>query len=66
AFSPDGSLLLVGSNDRLAVIYDIAAKKVKTPIKGHTESVRGVAFAPDGKLCAGAEVEGGEITGRIA
>src|SRR5206468_4193076 len=49
---PDSKTLLAGSNDNSAVLYDIAAKKVKFELTDHTESVRGVAFSPSGKTCA--------------
>jgi roadblock/LC7 domain-containing protein len=48
AFSPDGKLVLTGSDDNTARLWE-AAMAVAT-LSGHTLRVNAVAFSPDGKL----------------
>jgi eukaryotic-like serine/threonine-protein kinase len=48
AFSPDGSKVVTGSNDRLARIWDAATGRVLRVLTGHTDVVEQVAFTPDG------------------
>jgi hypothetical protein len=48
AFSPDGTRLLTGSDDRTARVWDARTGTPLLELKGHTGSVRSVAFSPDG------------------
>src|SRR5439155_23472981 len=54
AFSPDGKLLVTGSEDTTARVWDVAKKEAKfaDPLGGHTDTVTGVAFSPRGQLIA--------------
>jgi WD40 repeat protein/3',5'-cyclic AMP phosphodiesterase CpdA len=52
AFSADGQLLVTGSEDTLARIWDIATGELREELRGHTEPVNGVTFSLDGKLVA--------------
>jgi len=47
--SRDGQRLLVGSEDRVARIFDMKSGKLIKELKGHTGGVTGAAFLPDGK-----------------
>jgi hypothetical protein len=49
AFSVDSRLVLTGSDDDTAELWDAATGKQIRPFTGHEESVRSVAFSPDGK-----------------
>jgi eukaryotic-like serine/threonine-protein kinase len=51
AFSPDGKILVSGSNDGTAKVWDLATGRVcrTLPINSHVTSV---AFSPDGKTLA--------------
>jgi WD40 repeat protein len=50
AFSPDGKLVLTGSDDKTARLWDLHTGKPIHNLQGHTNDVRAVAFSPDGKL----------------
>ncbi|MSQ96764.1 MAG: WD40 repeat domain-containing protein [Gemmataceae bacterium] len=50
AYSSDGRRIATGSNtNNLVKVWDAETGKHLLTLKGHTESVRGVAFSPDGK-----------------
>ena len=49
AFSPDSRLLLSGSFDNTAIIWDIETRSVRQHLKGHTGFIFGAAFTPDGE-----------------
>jgi WD40 repeat protein len=48
AFSPDGTRVLTGSEDKTARVWDPATGEVMATLVGHTASVRAVTFSPDG------------------
>ncbi len=48
AFSPDGRLLVTGSGDRVARIYETASGKLLHRLKGHRLPLTTVAFSPNG------------------
>jgi WD40 repeat protein len=50
AFSPDGKLVLTGSTDNTARLWEAATGKPVATLSGHTGSVFAAAFSPDGKL----------------
>ena len=47
--SPDGRTIAVGEADKLVTLWDIAAKRKLTSLRGHTGWVAHVRFSPDGK-----------------
>jgi WD40 repeat protein/serine/threonine protein kinase len=47
-FSPDGRLLLTGSQDNSVKVWDVARGKVLKTLRGHAGWVRSCAFTPDG------------------
>jgi WD40 repeat protein/tRNA A-37 threonylcarbamoyl transferase component Bud32 len=49
AVSPDGRLLLSGSNDKTARLWDLATGKEVRRFEGHPENILTVAFSPDGR-----------------
>jgi WD40 repeat protein len=51
SFSPDGSLIAVGTGNDVQ-IWDTASGKQLTTLTGHSAAVGNVAFSPDGKLLA--------------
>ena len=52
AFSPDGSLLASGSDDRSVIIWRTADRKQSRRLPGHPETVAALAFSPNGQTLA--------------
>jgi WD40 repeat protein len=49
AFSPDGRLIITGSDDRTARVWDAATGAPRAVLRGHEEAVSAVAFASNGR-----------------
>lgn len=56
AFSPDGALLAVASQDSAIRVYDARGTELRT-LSGHTASVSHVSFSKDGARLASASVD---------
>ena len=60
AFSPDGKILAVGTGNDVpepvfgVSLWDVGSRKAIASLKGHTGSIRAVAFSADGRLLASA------------
>ena len=52
ALSPDGRIVATGSEDRTAILWDVEWGRERTTLRGSWGSVRGLAFAPDGRVLA--------------
>jgi WD40 repeat protein len=49
AFSPDGQLVVSGSDDKTVRVWDVTTGAERHTMHGHTSLVRSVAFSPDGQ-----------------
>jgi WD40 repeat protein len=58
ALSPDGQLLAVGSEDKIIVLWDLAAGKERARLHGHGKRVGPVAFLPTGDMLVSASDDG--------
>jgi WD40 repeat protein len=58
AFAPDGRTLASGGQDGTVVVWDVATRRARAPLRGHTGAVRGLSFSPDGKVLATAGDDG--------
>ena len=55
AFSPDGTTIVSGSEDKTVRLWDIrTGKPIGQALKGHSDSVTSVTFSPNGKTIASA------------
>jgi hypothetical protein len=48
-FSPDGELVVTGSQDKNAAVWDAATGKRRMILKGHALAVTSASFSPDGR-----------------
>lgn len=57
-FSPDGQLLVSGSDDETVLLWDLKTDKHPRTLIGHNDEVLSVAFSPDGKTLASRSRDG--------
>jgi WD40 repeat protein len=58
AFSPDGSTLLSGGNDKDVIVWSMSSHTILGHLRGHNGPVSGLAVAPDGKTIASYAADG--------
>ena len=54
AYSPDGTRIVSGSEDKTLKVWDARTGQDLLTLKGHTGSVSSVAYSPDGSQIASA------------
>eukprot|EP01099_Mayorella_cantabrigiensis_P000968 TRINITY_DN140_c0_g1_i2.p1 TRINITY_DN140_c0_g1~~TRINITY_DN140_c0_g1_i2.p1 ORF type:complete len:139 (+),score=34.89 TRINITY_DN140_c0_g1_i2:54-419(+) len=55
-FSPDGTKIASGSNDKTIRIWDVRSGQCENILKGHDQGVKSVAFSTDGtKIVSGSK-----------
>lgn len=57
-FSPDGKYALTASNDRTAMLWDVASGRPLRSFAGHRQGVFSAVFSPDGKYVLTASLDG--------
>ncbi len=61
AFSPDGSVVATGSEDKLVILWETATGKARRSLFGHGGIVGALAFSPDGNILASGGYDGGVV-----
>src|SRR5262249_49812907 len=56
-FSPDGKFLVTGSSNGMIRFWNVSNWRLHATLKGHTEVIQAMAFAPDGKTLAAGSAE---------
>lgn len=51
-FSTDSSTIACAGEDGTVMLFDIATRELKATLLGHTQSVKSIAFNPDGSIIA--------------
>ena len=58
AFSPDGRIIVSGSEDGTLKLWDAASGALTRSLKGHDQAVWSVAFSPDGRIVVSGSQDG--------
>jgi len=53
-FSPDGTRIISGSHDRLAIVWNAVSGEIVTELAGNSDRIDHVAYSSDGRLIAAA------------
>ena len=61
-FSPNGKILVSGSNDGTLILWDTTTREpIRQPLKVHTWGISSIAFSPDGSIFALSSILGADI-----
>jgi WD40 repeat protein len=56
-FSSDGKMLATGSGDEIVTLWDVAAGKERTTLRGHRSGISSLALTPDDRILAAAGMD---------
>ena len=57
AYSPDGSIIASGGQDKTVRLWDAKTGRYKTTLSGHTDIVFSIAYSPDGSSIASGSID---------
>jgi len=60
-FSPDDSMVVTGTADKIVRLWDVASATVIKELQGHSDQVTGVCFSPDGHNIASGAINEASI-----
>ena len=58
AFSPDGSTVATGAEDKTIILWDVATRKSIGTLAGHSQTVSSLLFARDGESLFSGSLDG--------
>jgi WD40 repeat protein len=58
AWSPDGCMIVTGSDDNTAIVWDAVAGTMKVQLAGHVNTISSVSWSPDGKILSTGSYDG--------
>lgn len=64
-WSPDGTMVGVGSEDRMVYVYDVATRAIKYRLPGHNGAVTEVCFHPDEPIIGSCSTDKAIFLGEI-
>ena len=64
-YSPNGSVLASGSNDRMIRLWDAKTGELNQVLKGHENAISALSYSPDGSVLASGSYDPVSLEGRV-